>query len=175
MFWNNLSFTRGSDMKILLVLQFFLCSVFQVFAQDELTGKVISVVDGNTLEVITGSNENYKLVLAGIDSPELTQEFGDKAKKFLDKLLSNKEVEFQIRGKDRWGNYVAVVLIDGDDPRVGLLKEGLAWTAEKNPDPELENHRLTAQEKGKGLWKEENPTPPWIFRRQQTMLQPKSS
>ena len=162
-------------MRTLLILQFTLCSVFQVIAQDELTGKVISVLDGNTLEVATGSNENYKLVLAGIDSPELTQEYGDKAKKFLDRLLGDKEVEFQIRGKDRWGNHLAVVLVDGVDPRVALLKEGLAWTAEKNPDPELENHRLTAQEKGKGLWKEEDPTPPWIFRRQQTMLQPKSS
>ena len=162
-------------MRIYLISQLFLCFAFQAFAQDELTGKVISVLDGNTIEVVTGSNENYKIVLAGVDSPELTQEYGDKAKKFLDKFLGDKEVEFQIRGKDRWGNYLAVVLVDGDDPRIGLLKEGLAWTSEKNPDPELENHRLTAQEKGKGLWKEESPTPPWIFRRQQSMLQPKSS
>lgn len=162
-------------MRIFLTSIVFFCSVFKVSAQDELTGKVVSVLDGNTIEIVTGANESYKVVLAGVDSPELTQDYGDKAKKFLDKKLSNKEVEFQIRGKDRWGNYLAVVLIGGDDPRIELLQEGLAWTSEKNPDPELETHRAEAQEKGKGLWKDENPTPPWTFRRQQTMLQPKSS
>jgi endonuclease YncB( thermonuclease family) len=61
------------------------------------------------------------------------------------------------------------------DPRVELLKQGLAWTSEKDPIPELESHRNEAQQKGKGLWKNDNPTPPWIFRRQQSMMQPKSS
>ena len=146
-----------------------------ISAQDEQTGKVISIIDGNTLEVATSANDTYKIVLAGIDCPELTQDYGDKAKKFLERTLGNKEVEFAIKGKDRWGNYLAIVTINGEDPRIDLLKEGLAWTSERNPDPELESHRIHAQEKRKGLWKEEDPTPPWIFRRQQTMLEAKSS
>jgi micrococcal nuclease len=56
-----------------------------------------------------------------------------------------------------------------------LLKEGLAWTAEKNPIPELEEYRIKAKEKERGIWKQENPTPPWIYRRQQSMMQAKSS
>jgi endonuclease YncB( thermonuclease family) len=68
------------------------------------------------------------------------------------------------------------VLIKGSvDPRVNLLKEGLAWTTERNPDPEFEAHRARAQEKGKGLWKERNPTPPWTYRREQSMMEAKSS
>jgi micrococcal nuclease len=55
------------------------------------------------------------------------------------------------------------------------LKEGFAWTSEKDPTPELEIHRTEAQQKSKGLWKESNPTPPWTYRRQQTMLAPKES
>lgn len=145
-------------------------------AQNELAGKVISVIDGNTIEVLAENNETYKMVLSGIDSPELTQEYGDKAKKFLERLADQKDVVFHLQGKDRWGNYVGVVLIKGEtDPRIELLKEGLAWTAEKNPLPELENYRTTAAEKGKGLWKQDNPVPPWIYRRQQSMMQPKSS
>jgi micrococcal nuclease len=35
--------------------------------------------------------------------------------------------------------------------------------------------RVKAQEKGKGLWKETDPTPPWTYRRQQTMTQFKTS
>jgi micrococcal nuclease len=146
-----------------------------VSAQEELAGKVITIIDGNTMEVITTANESYKIVFAGIDCPELTQEYGDKAKQFLERTVLNKQVKFQLQGKDRWGNYIAEVTINGEDPRIELLKQGLAWTSERNPDPDLEELRVVAQEKGKGLWKEAAPTPPWSFRRQQSMLQAKSS
>jgi micrococcal nuclease len=151
-----------------------LISISSVLAED-ITGKVVSVIDGNTIEVQQVDQTIYKVVLAGIDCPEIGQEFGDKAKKFLEKIILNKSVSVKLQGKDRWGNYLGVVLADDDDPRVKLLKEGLAWTAEKNPSEDLEPLRQWAEQKGKGLWKEENPTPPWTYRRQQSMMKPKSS
>ncbi len=147
-----------------------------VSANDEILGRVINVIDGNTLEVLSDNNETTKVSLIGIDCPELGQEYGDKAKKFMEKMILEKNVTVKLQGKDRWGNYLAVVTFkESTDPRVELLKEGLAWTSEKNPIPELEEHKEKAREKSKGLWKEESPTPPWIYRRQQTMLQSKSS
>lgn len=151
------------------------CALSGAFANDSMPGKVVSVVDGNTIEMHGSDQEKYIIVLAGIDSPELTQAYGDEAKRYLEKLLLQKEVTVHFQGKDRKGNYLAVVLKGKMDARVELLKEGLAWTAEKDPLPDLEAHRTTAQEKGRGLWKEENPTPPWIHRRQQSTMQPKSS
>jgi micrococcal nuclease len=136
-------------------------------------GKVINVIDGNTIEVTTADNKLQKIVFAGIDCPDTGQEYADKAKRYTEKLLMDEEVSYQITGKDRWGNYIAVVMKGETDPRVELLEEGLAWTTEKNPIPELEAYRLKAFEKGRGLWKEENPTPPWIYRRQQSMMQAK--
>ncbi len=147
-----------------------------VWANDEVSAKVVSVIDGNTLEVIGNDGETIKISLIGIDCPELGQAYGDNAKKFMEKLILKKNVTVKLQGKDRWGNYLAIVKMnDQVDPRIALLKEGLAWTAEKNPVPELEDHKEKAREKNKGLWKQENPTPPWIYRREQTMLQPKSS
>jgi micrococcal nuclease len=144
-------------------------------ADDRIIGKVTSVVDGNTIEIAADDNETYTLVLVGIDCPEMEQEFGDKAKSFTEKLLINKTVEVEWAGKDRWGNRLAVVMIDGVDLRHKILKEGWAWTAERNPIEELELIKNQAKDEGKGLWKANEPTPPWIFRRQQTMLTPKSS
>ncbi len=145
-------------------------------AYDTVTGKVTAVIDGNTLEVTADNNEIHKVMLAGIDCPEITQEFGEQARQYLEKLTLNKKVTVNFTGKDRWGNYLGIVLIKGSvDPRVDLLKEGLAWTAERNPDPEFEAHRARAQEKGKGLWKDNNPTPPWTYRREQSMMEAKSS
>lgn len=162
--------------KLVLVFSIVLGFLSMATAMEEVTGKVVAVIDGNTLEVLDGKKETHKIMLAGIDSPELLQDFGDKAKSLLEKLTLKKEVVVTFVGKDRWGNYLAEVLIEGKvDPRVELLKEGLAWTAERNPIPTLEEYRTKAKEKGRGLWKQEDPTPPWIFRRQQTMLQPKSS
>lgn len=155
---------------VLMVLAF-----LSATADDRVTGKVVSVLDGNTIEIAADDNETYKLILLGIDCPEVNQEFGDKAKSFTEQLLINKKVEVEWAGKDRWGNRLAVVLLNGMDLRHEILKEGLAWTAERNPIEELEQLKNQAKQEGKGLWKANDPTPPWIFRRQQTMLAPKSS
>lgn len=146
-----------------------------VSAHDEVRGKVVSVIDGNTVEVALSGNQKEKIVLKDIDCPELGQEFGESAKKLLEKLVLQKNVIVKFQGKDRWGNYLGIVMIDDNDPRVTLLKEGLAWTSEKNPDPDLELYRTWAQQKGRGLWRQDKPTPPWVYRRQQTMVRPKSS
>ena len=146
-----------------------------VYAENELSGKVVSVVDGNTIELLSDDNESYMIMLYGIDSPELGQEFGDKAQKFLQKIALDKKVNVKIQGKDRWGNRLGIILIEGKiDLRLELLEAGLAWTAERNPIVELESVKEKAREKGKGLWKEKDPTPPWTYRREQTMLEPKS-
>jgi micrococcal nuclease len=163
-------------MKNLLIALAGLALATSGFAEEVLKGKVVTVIDGNTIEMVAEDNELYKILLYGIDSPELGQEFGEKAKKVLEKMILDKNVQVKIQGKDRWGNRLGIVLIGGTrDPRHELLEAGLAWTAERNPIQELEAIREKAQEKGKGLWKEQDPTPPWIYRRQQTLLQFKSS
>lgn len=146
-----------------------------VWAKEMIAGRVITIVDGNTLEVYTPENETYKILLFGIDCPELGQEYGEKAKQLLEELILNKNVSVEIQGKDRWGNRLGIILIEGVDPREELLQKGLAWTSERNPIEAFEIMKEKSKEKRKGLWREENPMPPWIFRRQQTMMQPKSS
>lgn len=161
--------------KIISLVVVLLVSVIG-WANGQTTGKVVAVIDGNTVEVIGEGNETYKILLNGIDCPELGQEFGAKAKKALEKLVLEKDVMIKIQGKDRLGNRLGIIIVEGkEDPRFELLKEGLAWTSEKNPIEELETIKENARLKNKGLWKEEKPTPPWIYRRQQTMMQPKSS
>ena len=143
---------------------------------DDLQGKVVTVIDGNTLQILCQNDETHTVRLLGIDSPELSQEYGEESRKHLERIVLGRKVTVTFKGKDWRGNTLAVVLVNGKkDPRVELLDEGLAWTAEKNPTPDLEACRTRAQQKGVGLWKQSNPTPPWTYRRQQTMLQPKTS
>jgi endonuclease YncB( thermonuclease family) len=146
------------------------------YGNGHITGKITAVIDGNTLEVATSDNEVLKILLANIDSPELGQEFGSEAKEYLEKISLKKNVVVQLEGKDRHGNHLAVVMVNGKvDVRIELLKRGLAWTAEKNPAEQLEAYRLEAKNKGKGLWSQQNPKPPWTYRREQSMMKPKSA
>jgi len=150
-------------------------TTFGVKANDPINGKVIAVIDGNTLEV-AAQDQVHKILLAEIDCPELGQQYGDAARQLLEKLALQKEVIVNLKGKDRLGNLVGVVMVKGKkDLRIDLLREGLAWTTEKNPNAELEVLKHAAKEKSKGLWEQEDPMPPWTYRRQQTMQQPKSS
>ena len=135
---------------------------------------VRSVVDGNTIEVLTSDKRNFRVLLYGIDSPELGQRFGIDAKKYVEAKVLNKQVSIDIKGKDSFGNFLGVVTVEnGVDIGVELLKEGLAWTAEKDAIIDLEPYRTWAQRKGRGLWQEENPVPPWTYRRQEAMQKPK--
>jgi len=145
-------------------------------AEETLHGTVTEVVDGNTILIRTHEGEEYKVYLHGIDSPEPGQEYAEQSKKLLERLLLKKKVSIAMNGKDRLGNRLGIIQVDGaPDPRHELVKAGLAWPAEKNTNTELESMKETAKASSLGLWQQENPTPPWVYRRQQTMLQSKSS
>lgn len=54
-----------------------------------ITGKVISVADGNTITILNGSQQT-KIRFYGIDTPEKAQAFGKQAKKFIFSLTAAK-------------------------------------------------------------------------------------
>lgn len=165
---------KFNNFKVLTWVVLGLLIYGNVEANSAVKGKVISVVDGNTIHVLTSDKRKLKVLLYGVDSPELGQRFGSEAKRYLEDNILNREVLIDIQGKDAFGNYLAIVTLDNRiDIRVELLKEGLAWTAEKNAIMDLEPYRTWAQRKGRGLWQEENPVPPWKYRRQQAMQKPK--
>ena len=144
-------------------------------SSESIVGKVTSVYDGNTVEVLTNDNVLYRVVLADIDCPELQQPYGKEARDFLTRWLLDEEVLVKIQGKDRSQNYVGIVLLtEGEDVRIALLEEGLAWTSERSPSAEFELIRQKAAARRKGLWREHTAVPPWTFRREQSMLEAKS-
>lgn len=152
-----------------------LCFASFLTSAQEIKGTVQAILDGNTIEVVD-HDELYKVLLHGIDCPEVGQDYADKATALLTKMLLGKHVTIVLRGKDRLGNRLGAIYVDGSpDPRHELVKEGLAWTSEREPVEELELLKEQARLHRKGLWKEQHPTPPWVYRRQQSMNQEKSS
>jgi len=136
----------------------------------------VRVIDGNTIEILTSDNETYSVSLKDIDCPEIEQQFGLEAKKLTEKILLKKKVTVIVRGKDRWGvRLVSIILGNGKDINAELLKKGFAWhNSRLSSNKSLKSLETNAKENKIGLWESDNPTPPWVFRRQQTMNVAKS-
>lgn len=151
------------------------CLWFSFLQAQEFSAKVVSVIDGNTFEIIDTDKEKVKIMLSMVDAPELGQPFAEEAKAFSGKLLLKKKVTVEYKGKDFFGNKLAkITLKNGEEVHKLLLSEGLAMVMERKKDAEL----LALQEKAKsgkvGLWIAEEIVTPWVYRRKQTMMQAKS-
>lgn len=57
-----------------------------------LSGKVVSIHDGDTITVLQ-DKQQVKVRLFGIDAPELKQPYGKKSKRFLSNLITRKIAE----------------------------------------------------------------------------------
>ncbi|MCG8387603.1 MAG: thermonuclease family protein [Cytophagales bacterium] len=160
-------------MKVVYILGFMLC--LHALQAQEFSSKIINVIDGNTFEIIDPSKETVKVMLSEVDAPELAQEHGEEARQFSEKLLLKKKVKVEFKGKDFLGNKLAKVTLKNDqDVGYILLENGWAMVKERTKNKKFLALQSKAKNDKLGLWVTENPTTPWVFRRQQTMIQAKS-
>ena len=126
---------------------------------------VTAVTDGDTVK-IEYENKTIKVRLAGIDTPELKQEFGLEAKKALEEKVLNKTVYIDGDKKDRYGRLITDLKIGSRWINKELVEEGYAWHYKQySKDQELAESELNAKKEAKGLWISHNPVPPWSYRR----------
>ena len=136
---------------------------------DQYEGRVIKVIDGDTIWVRT-NNKHIKIRLSYIDAPELKQTYGVRSKNFLTNLILDKNVQINANKKDRYNRHLGEVYIHNVDESVfvnaKMLKSGNAWIYLKHRDNSyLKNLENYARIKKIGLWSEETPVEPWIYRR----------
>lgn len=134
--------------------------------KSQITGKVVSVIDGDTLKVLH-DNRTEKIRLSGIDCPEKKQPFGQKAKQFASDLAFNKVVTVVFSKKDRYGRILGEVLLpDNKILNNELVTAGFAWWYRKySKDKRLELLEAEARKEKRGFWSNPNPTPPWEWRK----------
>lgn len=157
--------THNTDAKaFLLVCVLLYCN--EAGASD-LSGPVISVLDGDTIEVLHNQHPE-RVRLYGIDCPEKGQAYGQKAKQAASALVFGKEVTLQAHGKDKYGRTIAdVFLPDGMNVNHKLVKAGWCWWYRKYAvgNAELERLEREARQAKKGLWADPHPVPPWEWRK----------
>lgn len=136
------------------------------------SGRVVGVVDGDTVDLLTAEHEQVRIRLAGIDAPEKAQPFGQRSKQKMSDLVFGKDAQVEFTKRDRYGRIIGKVLVNGRDASLGLLDAGLAWHYKKYAGEQSASDRATyasAEDTAKasrvGLWRDELPTAPWDWRR----------
>ena len=161
-------------MKLLAIVAFLilflqLATAASAAAEWVFTGKVVGVTDGDTL-LVMHQGVAEKIRLAGVDCPEIGQEYGSRAKKFTADLVFGKKVKVLVKGKDKSGKRVVaeVLLQQGDNLGHELVRAGLAWWYRyySPNDAVLKALERQAKAERRGLWSLESPIAPRDFRKQ---------
>ena len=156
-------------------IQLLLASLTLVFAAatvaENLTGKVIGVMDGDTIEVLDATKRPHKIRLEGIDAPEKEQAFGNRAKQHLSDQVFGKQVEVVTSKTDKYGRNIGKVLINGKDANLEQVRAGFAWHYKAYQKEQSVVDRTlyadaeaAARSARSGLWRDPQPMAPWEWR-----------
>ncbi len=130
---------------------------------ESFAGKVVGVVDGDTIVVMRNGSPK-RVRLDGVDSPEMGQDYGIRARRLVLALTGGRKVTVECKGTDDYGRILADVILSG---RIILNREivraGYAWHY-RSKDELLELLQVNAREKRMGLWAGKEPVAPWIYR-----------
>jgi endonuclease YncB( thermonuclease family) len=138
---------------------------------DQLAGRIVGVIDGDTVELLTPGKDLVRVRLSGIDAPEKGQPFGQVAKRTLAGLVFDRPVLVDGTKRDRYGRLVGKVLLDGTDVNLEMVSRGLAWHFKRyereQPVTDRANYaraEAVARAAHLGLWLNRKAVAPWDYR-----------
>ncbi len=150
--------------SILLLLCVFLCMSAISSAQEKLSGRVIGVVSGDTITVLTKDRRQMMLSLAGIEAPQKEQEFGVSAHQFLSALILDQIVMVSNIKEDCRGRKTASIAFNNKDLSLMAVKSGNAWADVRcEANGMLAKEEASARTRGIGLWENPNAAGPSNF------------
>lgn len=134
---------------------------------DEITGKVVGIIDGDTIDVLNADKTTTRIRFNGIDCPETGQPFGKNAKEFINDMIGGKSVRFVEHDKDRYGRTIGDVYSESTLVNLELVCAGLAWHyVQYAPDDKaLAAAEAEARKAKRGLWSDARHVAPWDWRK----------
>ena len=157
-------------MRLAIALLLFI--VHSLALAETLTGRVVRVTDGDTIVVLDANNTQHKIRLTGIDAPERGQAYGTKSKEHLSDTVAGKFVVVEYEKRDYYKRILGVVMLSDQDMNLEQIKAGLAWHYKKYQNEQAATDRekysdaeLDARQRGRGLWADRDPVPPWEYRK----------
>ena len=121
---------------------------------------VVKVSDGDTFTCRLDNQNTIQVRLADIDAPESGQAYGNQAKKALNKLIYNKQVQLEYSKYDKYGRTVATVFLPSSNNVSGRLNVNLAMIESGyahhykrySNNKQYANAQKSAQAMHRGLW-----------------------
>ncbi|MBR4220727.1 MAG: thermonuclease family protein [Victivallales bacterium] len=134
---------------------------------DTLLGRVIRVLDGDTVELLTAQRENIRIRLNAIAAPEKSQAYGQRSRRYLNDLVHGRNVQVQYTSKDRYGRILGDIYLGEELINLKMVEAGLAWhyVMFAKGNTLMAKAEAEARAAKRGLWQEPNPIPPWEFRK----------
>ena len=154
------------------IAAFLLLALAGLSHAESLSGRVVGVLDGDTIELLDEVKRTHRVRLSGIDAPEKKQPFGQRSKQSLSELTFGKPAVIEYSKRDHYGRLLGKVLIDGKDANQAQLERGMAWMYRRYERELAAQDRALysraeelARTQKLGLWADKDPVPPWDFRR----------
>jgi endonuclease YncB( thermonuclease family) len=142
--------------------------------QGDCSGKVVSVIDGDTVSIQTSSGRLMRVRLEGIDAPEKAQAYGDESKEHLSKMILGRTVQCSSKKKDRYGRSIGTISLNGVNVNLQMVRDCYAWhyTAYQNEQSSSDRASFSAADSScksarLGLWANGRAMAPWEFRKYQ--------
>ncbi|WP_232019135.1 thermonuclease family protein [Sulfuritortus calidifontis] len=141
-------------------------------AHAALSGYVVAITDGDTIQLLDDQHRQHKIRIAGIDAPEKAQAFGSKSQTNLGRLAFQKQAVADCPKRDRYDRLICKVVVDGRDIGLQQIADGMAWwyrrysSEQSSEDRQLyEQAEVMARMRRIGLWMDSIPQPPWEWRK----------
>lgn len=133
----------------------------------DLSGRVVGVLDGDSLIMRTDGGEEHTVRLFGIDTPERGQPHADRARSALLQMVSRQTVNVVHIDTDNFNRIVGTVYLGDNNINLAMVNAGHAWWFQRYAPHErqLQAAEQAARAAGKGLWAQAEPVPPWEWRR----------
>jgi endonuclease YncB( thermonuclease family) len=97
-------------------------------ATPALEGKVVQVIDGQTVVLQAAGGKPVQVRLAGIVAPEICQPWGPEARDALKDFVFELQVRVADASTDRGGRVTGALLLDKVDIGSRMVEEGHAWS-----------------------------------------------
>lgn len=173
-------------MSRIIVTAILMClSIIPAYAKEPvrvIEGLITKVSDGDTIQITDSLGTKVKVRLYGVDAPETEkinkktgkvskpgQPYGEEAFQALKQKADRKPVRLAVMDVDRYGRTVSIVWLGNRNINQEMVAEGWAWAYREYLDRAHASEYITAEEQArkakKGLWQQDNPQPPWEFRK----------
>jgi endonuclease YncB( thermonuclease family) len=160
----------GGTFGLTLITLLFLLT-FAVLAENTFT--VTRVSDGDTV-TCQGYGITFEVRLAGIDAPEKGsrsypgQPYAEQARKFLQRLILNKQVTIEQVGLDRYNRILGIIYISGKNINLEMVKQGYAEVYRGKHQQDIRPYRQAekrAKVESLNIWSQKNYLSPKEWRK----------